>query len=845
MSKTISVKGQSNDTLALKRRDALKKQPQEFFTEGEKTLETTTAKVVLPISKQADTIVKDVADLKTDEKNKKQPKNGYDIFLKYINIDSYIGYLMSILELKDFFSNDSITSNYKADTLFPINFLKQHYKSSGMREFFKDNEKKQKSGVTVKELINGLFLIQDTDRKGSHDEIFLSIMKLLGCTFDVNKLPDYNTIKNKKDLVPYYNWIKPRFETRVLAYFKYRIYNEPLIKFISKKDKDAIPILQSYFRFTNQYKIKRDCTMDQRKYKFYDLGLEIKTGKAVEAFTCKLLLEVQENNKGHIDNPNDDEKKALAIRNKMQIMYYRQHEYKKDASSLSRKYGEYFTYLQALLLNADIQCRREYLKFKYTQSYKTHKEILDNELKDCKDKVRIAEIKVALQNIDRKIKSEDTLLMILNWKEQSQNALENSKITMHGDNPLIKVDNLNNDVKSNMIKQFNEDIFLLQNDNPVCRVIALDENFLDVTQIREKDLKNDIIPTYTKNNLIKLDKGIYYVSWQSLVQIIGDYALENIKATLLQYLTNVESVYERIIKLKDFYQSFKDDLTDWKHTFELIERKEDYSNETKDYINTIAMQKLIIKQLIREYNSLKEEYKDLVADSVGALEVLNNEKVLDKFNNPNKKYIPIHTFKHRVDQAFDFKHIENIENHVYSKKVHKIKSNKYVFNNTDGEVIYTNRPDVNIKFKLNNYKQIPYGIALLINLSFDVPETTFVKYIRECIDDDIELNSNTLINNLEIEQSLLDKFSNEDQNKNTQTDNSLEHKNFDKEAEEETDEEDEEDDEDEEDEEADDEDDKEASNDNSNNESNNGSDYESANSSSENEDDELTNLTNI
>ena len=683
--------------------------------------------------------------------NIKKKRPTYDIFKKYIKIESFIEYLMSILALKDLFSNDTTKSNYKEETSFSVPILKKHYKSSNMLKLFE----KYKLTITVKQLIEHLISVQDLDRKGKHDEIFLSVMKLLGCTFDINKLPDYHNIKMISALKPYYNYIKPRFETKVLAYFKYRIYNEPLIKFVSSREKNAIPILQTFFRFNNQYKIKRDCSIDQRKYKFYDLGLEIKVSNTTDDYECKLLLEVQENSKGHIDNPNDDEKKILAIRKNMEIVYYRQHEYSKDSSSLARKYEEYFTYLQALLLNADIQCRREYLKFQYTESYKTHKEILDDELKICKDKNRITEINVALQNINRKIKSEDTLLTILNWKEQSQKAVDSENIKMHGDSVLKKVDNFNNDIKSKIIRKLNDKIFLLQNDNPASRVIALDAEFLDIARISEKKSKDKIIPIYTKNNLIKFDDGKYYVSWQSLVQIIGDYADGDIKATLLQYLTNVESVYERIIELKDFYQLFKDDLLAWKHEYELTEHKEDYSNEIRDYTNTIALTKTL-------NNFVISEYKDFTIECINFLKFLNSKKVLDKFDDINDKYAAVNAFKLRLEHASTFE--ENIANH-FSKKTHKIKSNKYVFNATDDEIIYTNRPDVKIKYKSTNYTPIDYTTALGINILLGVSKLTFDKYIKECIDDEIELNEGTPINNLEIEQSLLDRYNNQFDNK--------------------------------------------------------------------------------
>jgi len=663
-------------------------------------------------------ILEQVSKIEADKINKKKLKPTFAMLHKYINLNNFINYLKSFNELIGVFVDGISSSNYKFEASLYVDILKNFFKSSKMFAFFKKDEYTFKYTVTVQELIEYLISTPDDATLGKHDEIFLCNMMLFNCTFDINKLPDYDTLINEKKIEPYHNYIEPREETQVLAYFKYRILNEPFFTFKSSDDINAKPYFKDCFKFVNQYRIN-----DADGIKIYDLAIAIKNFNT-NKYDVKLLLEVQEAKGGHVNNPEDDKKKLIAINNDVDIMYYRLYHYYHNPDTLKATYNRYFNFVKALILESNVECRKEYLKFKYTQSYRADKVVLENEKLTCKNKTRLTEIRDQLQIIQDKLDSEKILLQILKWKDDSRN------VTLNNNNDHIDID-------------ITDENYDLEHDcdplnDKTNKVINLDE-VIEILKSRIKNIKQNIINEY--NNKIKYDDNKHHIDWDLLAEIIMIYSKTEIRQTLLSYLLKVEVIYEDILKLDKKYQTFNKNLIRWSHSYKSNDKNDKHNKE-------LAIQKDNTARTTSLNNYLIEKINDFSLVSTQFYEAMEKNMSFEVSNDVFTIY-DNYSIKLKEFNNLNF----NMEANVTNK--YKIDHKNYVFGSTDGEFIFVNRPDLDIKYKKTKYIAIKYGTFLAICIANGVPSNICYEYVSKYLLRNVVINDGMNIPNLEINDELL------------------------------------------------------------------------------------------
>ena len=737
-------------------------------------------------SKQEMKVDKDMSNLKSDDINNSKPilakyvlqKSKYDsapnveedklikkkvdskkptyaIFEPYMDDELLTDYLESLAEPENIYSDTSQDPNFKSEIILNFVILRKYLLSSKMQTYLNS-----KPSDTLHDFIEFLITSQDNGSTNQHEDIFVLLCVLFDSKFSPDVLIEYDTIKpvNARNLEPYYNWIAPREETQVKGHFKYMLYKMPLFNYVSSISNTKI--FKDAFQFVSQYNLT---DIDGNQYK-YDYGFAIKN---YGAYTTRLFLEVQEESKGHTNSADDDRKKMAAIMKNLDIMYFKMYDYRKDPSILTYHFNRFYNYLVHLILDSSEEYRKEFLVYKYINTYRIKEKILLKEQSICKDEDRLIEIEDELEELKDKKDAEDTLKQIFKWKEESlkmdrasstinvQNNTNN--IIIHDDMDLIdeldqNIDGINN---INNIDDYN--IYIDKLSNNTNKVIEL-ETVFKRTQCSQKN-KKLVIDTY--NKLIKVDNNIKLIDWKLLATIIINYSNADIRASLVEYLLNVEFIYEYIIKLSKKYFKFHENNNTWSKYYKIEIKNENIQKqlealreENKRLKNDIDLRDATYNTFYKSTGYLYDLFKNT--------ELADPKKSCDLYKS--KDYMTFVTFEEILEkQGIVNKNIKSSG----TKKNYIMNPDEYKYNyRTNGKVIFINRPDIDIRYnpdKKHKEDCIKYGkLRLIFNIE-GVPEKIGKEFITECLESGINLTEDSDIRFLDINPKYI-KLINQDIN---------------------------------------------------------------------------------
>ena len=576
------------------------------------------------------------------------------------NKDKFIAYLKSFKTLYDeenkidVFVDGNSEQNDTFETSLKSDILIKWSPSSKLRDFLKDCHSK-----TLKELIKFLITVPDDDTKGKNDEFLTANLILFNSIISNKFLPDYNLLQNRLLYGPLYDTIKPRFETKFSAYTKNRINSNSFFN-----------LVKSYFKIEQQVCIEG---------KFYDFCIAIKQG---DAYVIKLMVEVQENGGNHEYSQNDIDKKLIAVRNHKEIVYFRKAAYEQDNGNNMTNYINEFwhgspdkegifkhgfeDYLTALLLNADIYCRRKYLELEFINA-KTKLDKFEKQLDEEEDEQILEKINEEIIKLNIDIASANNMLQIFDWKELSQKSKK-------GD------------------------------------IIDLDAVFKMTEIIDDINLRQNIIREYNiKNN--KID-------WKVMMYIISIYCKDiTLKTKLMSYLIKVEDKYEEILGFKDKYQNFKDDLSEWFHK---------YQKELQDSKHNKELDK--VKHELSHAKSINDTNESIWTRFLN--ETINYKNMHNKYDvaySPDDSSIE-ETFDDKLKEMIKFD--KNKNNYIKNKFERKVKDFTFSFNFTEDDArAFSNRPDIKINFSRNTPNTIKYSDFRAYCLQRGIQPTVCEQYI--------------------------------------------------------------------------------------------------------------------
>jgi len=584
-------------------------------------------RVILDANEDLNNLFKKTAKVIKDNKQvpvQNNKLNTYDEALRATlvliepNKFKFIHYLKSFEQLYDekkqinVFVNGNTEQNDTFETSLKCDILSKWSSSSKLRDFLTN-----KHTITLDELILFVITVPDDYTLGENDEFFRAILVLLGSRITNILLPDYDKLINKSDEHSYsalYKIIGPRFETKVAAYLRHRIFSHPFFKY-----------LKSYFKIVRQVHIKN---------KIYDFCIFIWNGSE---FVNRLMIEIQEDGGNHEYSPNDIDKKIIAIHNKVEIMYFRKAEY-----NIKNNQGNYLNnvfwsdfepYLMALLLNADVYCRRKYLELPFIRS-KAELDNLENQLEIEEDEDRCEKINDAIVKLKIKTSSENDMLKIFDWKELSQKNKKGAVI-----------------------------------------------NLTDVLRMANINDAQSVIKRYKINNLI---------DWKVMMKIFSSCVKIDLRDNLIDYLTEVEDNYEKIIYYKDKYQAFINELNDWYRSYQDKQRENLYNRELE-----------AVKHDLRISNGLREntnlQLKEVVQSSLAYKNMIDTKNIqysADDNTIKNSHQELLHDLI-LLDKKKD--------NYIKKKYDQPVKQFISKFNTSDDkQLIFKNRPDIKIMYDANN-----------------------------------------------------------------------------------------------------------------------------------------------
>ena len=376
---------------------------------------------------------------------------------------------------------------------------KSHESKSKKIEMLRDE-------IPLDDLIDFFLMVQDINMKGQYHE-YIPFHKMI---FNYEELIDIYFKTNKEDinkekidmyhsLINYYGFcddqyadhFKVRYETQVINLIQNRFkYDEFLGKFY-----DQIKIVFQH-TIDNETKFNDICIMDD------------------------IIIEIQENDGNHYNNPNDNYKKEIAIRDNKIIIYYYQ---KKDNRNKQNYFNTFYLQLKKLVAaNLFKKYPESCMHYRTIDFYDINREELHKRREELKIatrnnvndqlsklQLRIDKLKDILINSSR-----ETLNKFFNWRDESYRCKVNKQddrcIDLYELLEETKIDELNYD---KIVDKYNDDILEITQDNGQTKYMI---NWLTINFIVIDPLNDD---ENTKRNLMR-----YHVyadeSYKKIIDII-------------------------------------------------------------------------------------------------------------------------------------------------------------------------------------------------------------------------------------------------------------------------------------------------------------------------------------
>jgi hypothetical protein len=585
----------------------------------------------------------------------------------------------------DIFKNPSIEHNYKSDSCVKSDVIEKYIPSSKFLNYIKD-----KDNITLKEIFY-FFLTTPDDAPMGNNYYFARILFDFFHFEDIEDvdseelLPDYNLLKACKPFNALYELIEPRYETRVICYALNYINSIPFFN---------DPYIRSQFKIETQFKIND--IVDR----YYDLAIIMKNKG------CKCLFEVHEDNSNHMDNPNDLNKKMIAVGNKYVITYFRENDYNsgKRSSALERMRSDLHDNLAALIFNQDVECRRIYLQYCYKDILNDEAKMIIDKLEQT-DKSNVKEIN-RLYNVIQSYKDKlngdgmEDLLKFFEWKKLSQDDLKDK-----GDGKVVKL----------------SDVF-------------------DLIEIDAKDFMTRTNTINSYGDLMKLNNdNEYMINWKILAKIINKYSGdENRQDQLFSYFLSVEDTYERIRELEKKYEELYKDL-DFEYK-EYQKKKRLYlpTTENKNLrskLEIIESQVSIYENTVKNLRDIKNAYDETIESydellSLNGIDVKNH--ITTQFKNAGIK------FNELIELYNLIKNKQNMDQYI-------------LFNITNtGKPLLPNRPDIKIYWNNNSCKIIKCNDLIALLEILKVQKSIAIDTIKTILGENTDLTTNPDITRLDI-----------------------------------------------------------------------------------------------
>lgn len=473
-----------------------------------------------------------------------------------------------------------------------------------------------------------------------------------------------------------------------------------------------------YLNDLNPYDfIKTQVNYEGKKGKYYDFQ-----------FFDNILLEYQEKTDSHTDNPDDLDKKMIAIRNNNVAIYIKQ----KDVQHNERlKLTEFW---QDELLSLLI-AKRSFNNDAYVLTYLENRffELKKQERDDAEKKLTLTDkTNVKLyKSLNNKTKMLEAALepnmsgqlkTIFQWKK-------NSVLSTGTTDKVIKL-------------------------NDVLRTIRMVESNPDYGEQYDKllDLYCESFETDANEN--------YMINWETLLQIVGRFCNENdgSRDTLMSFLSTVDRSYLNLMKMREKYHNLKDEQTEELKKFDINRLGATYKAEIKKLENEIIysakrieMKDESFKLQIGHYGQLNEFTKDLIKNNNI---VLNNtdKSFMDNIMH-NLELVKTSYYKYNDENMF-VKNTVNDDNHNNAPKIPIKKNDNNVIKNNVS--CFTNNINFPVVYDDNTENIIIFSEFHSISKNFGFSDRKINRYVRDLLgDDNIEIHPKLELRYLKVMKNLI------------------------------------------------------------------------------------------